>query len=287
MEYGIGFGIVKSTHDPTNSGRIKVRLPGDDLKIPDEKLKWCFPFMPKMIHIRPKVGETVMIITRVFDNKRSDRLYIGPVIAQPQFMYEETDENSALRSLEGSQLGPAVNIEQYADVVGTLPEQEDIALLGRKDTDIILRDNDLRIRCGVKKTDEFDKTEFSYNSVHPAFLKMKHYVGDEKLKCGAESVVNIVADKINLIGSDSRDKYHFTDTKELISDEEVDRFVEEAHQVPFGDKLIEFLRIFITAFQSHTHPWVGDGMTPCKDVTYKALADYNLESILSTTLRIN
>lgn len=287
MEYGIKFGIVKESYDPTNSGRIKVRVPGDDLKIPDEELKWSFPLLPKMLHIRPKVGETVMIITRVFDNNRSDRFYIGPVIAQPQFMYEETDENSALRSLHGSQLGPDINIEQYADVVGTLPEDDDIAFLGRKDSDIILKDNDVRIRCGVKKTDEFDKTEFAFNSVHPAFMKMKHYVGKEKLKCGAESVVNIVADKINLIGSDSREKYSFTDTKELISDEEVDRFVEEAHQLPFGDKLIEFLRIFITAFQSHTHPWVGAGMTPCKDITYKALADYNLESILSTTIRIN
>jgi hypothetical protein len=102
-----------------------------------------------------------------------------------------------------------------------------------------------------------------------------------------ESVINIVADKINLIGSDSREIYKFNDTDELISDEEVGRFVKEAHQLPFGDKLIEFLRIFITAFQSHTHPWVGAGMTPCKDITYKALADYNLESILSTTIRIN
>lgn len=287
MEYGIKFGIVKDTYDPTNSGRIKVRVPGDDLKTEDKDLKWCFPLLPKMLHIRPKVGETVMVISRVFENKRSDRLYIGPVISQPQFMYEEIDENSALRSIPGSQLGPAINIEQYADVIGTLPEQEDIAFLGRKDTDIILKDNDIRIRCGVKKSDEYDKTQFAYNSVHPAFVKLKHYTGDQQLKSGAESVINLVADKINIIGSDSREKYQFTDTKELISDSEVDRFIEEAHQLPFGDKLIEFLRIFITAFQSHTHPWVGDGMTPCKDITYKALADYNLESILSTTIRIN
>ena len=140
MEYGIKFGIVKESYDPTNSGRIKVRVPGDDLKISDEELKWSFPLLPKMLHIRPKVGETVMIITRVFDNNRSDRFYIGPVIAQPQFMYEETDENSALRSLHGSQLGPDINIEQYADVVGTLPEDDDIAFLGRKDSDIILKD---------------------------------------------------------------------------------------------------------------------------------------------------
>jgi hypothetical protein len=286
-ENGIKFGIVKNTQDPSNAGRIQVRVPGDDLHTNDEDLPWVFPALPKMIHIRPKAGETVMIINRVYDNGYSDRLYIGPVISQPQFMYEELNENSALRALSGTRIGPDVNPEQYAKVKGTLPEYEDIAFLGRKDTDIILKDNDLRIRCGVKKTDEYDKTDFAFNSVHPAFIKMKHYEGQEVAKGEFESVINIVADKINLIGSDSREIYKFNDTDELISDEEVGRFVKEAHQLPFGDKLIEFLRIFITAFQSHTHPWVGAGMTPCKDITYKALADYNLESILSTTIRIN
>ena len=287
MEYGIGFGVVKSTYDPANAGRIKVRLPGTDLKEEDKDLPWSFPLLPKMIHIRPKLGETVMIITRQFDNEHSARFYIGPVISQPQFMYEETNENSALRAISGTRLGPAVNPLQLAQTVGTLPEDGDVAFLGRKDADIILKDNDVRIRCGVKKTDDSDKTNFSFNSIHPAFIKLKHYEGDEVAKGGYESAINIVADKINLIGSDSREKYKFNDTDELISEDEVARFVKEAHQLPFGDKLIEFLRIFITAFQSHTHPWVGAGMTPCKDITYKALADYNLESILSTTIRIN
>jgi hypothetical protein len=186
-------------------------------------------------------------------------------------------------------------------VKGTLPEYEDVALLGRKDCDIILKDDDIRIRCGVKKTDALDKTQFAFNGVHPAFIKLKHISNDGILKPTTEydsvtkktvsksynSVINLVADKVNIIGCDSRDKFNLSDPDELISDEEVERFIREAHQLPFGDKLIEFLRIFIIAFQSHTHPWVGRGQTPCKDATYKALADYNLESILSTTIRIN
>lgn len=286
-EHGISFGIVQSTKDPSNSGRVLVRVPGDDLHRTDDELDWAFPLLPKMLHIQPKVGETVMIITRVFDNERSDRFFIGPVISQPQFMYEEINENSALRVLNGTMLGPDENPEQNAPVIGTLPEYEDVALLGRKDSDIILKDDDIRIRCGVKKTDEFDKTQFAFNSIHPAFIKLKHYSGKERSEGEYKSVINVVADKINLIGCDARDHFNLDDTDELISETEVERFIEEAHQVPFGDKLIEFLRIFITAFQSHTHPWVGRGMTPCKDITYKALADYNLESILSTTIRIN
>lgn len=287
VQHGISFGIVVSTQDQANAGRVLVRVPGDDLHRKDGQLDWAFPLLPKMLHIQPKVGETVMIITRVYDNERSDRFFIGPVISQPQFMYEELSENSALRVLNGTSIGAAENPEINPIVKGTLPEYEDVALLGRKDSDIILKDDEIRIRCGVKKTDEFDKTKFGFNTVHPAFIKMKHFSGEDVSGRDYKSVINVVADKINLIGCDSRDQYKFDDPDNLISDEEVNRFIDEAHQLPFGDKLIEFLRIFITAFQSHTHPWVGKGMTPCKDITYKALADYNLDSILSTTIRIN
>ena len=292
MANGISFGIVKNTIDPTNAGRIQVRVPYDDLKENDEELEWAFPLLPKMLHVRPKIGETVMIINRDFDNERSGRYYLGPVISQPQFMYEELNENSALRVLQGTRVGADKNPETDPIVKGTIPDNEDVAILGRKDSDIILKDDDIRIRCGVKKTDAFDKTKFAFNSVHPAFIKMKHVRDYDERNLfydgpRYESVINVVADKINLIGTDARDKFNANDPDELINDEEVSRFITEAHQLPFGDKLIEFLRIFITAFQSHTHPWVGRGQTPCKDITYNALANYNLESMLSTTIRIN
>lgn len=292
MANGISFGIVKNTIDPTNAGRIQVRVPYDDLKENDEELEWAFPLLPKMLHVRPKIGETVMIINRDFDNERSGRYYLGPVISQPQFIYEELNENSALRVLQGTRVGADKNPETDPIVKGTIPDNEDVAILGRKDSDIILKDDDIRIRCGVKKTDAFDKTKFAFNSVHPAFIKMKHMRDYDERNLfydgpRYESVINVVADKINLIGTDARDKFNANDPDELINDEEVSRFITEAHQLPFGDKLIEFLRIFITAFQSHTHPWVGRGQTPCKDITYNALANYNLESMLSTTIRIN
>ena len=283
----ISFGIVKNTYDPSGAGMVQVRIAGDDDKYTDEELAWAFPLLPKILHVRPKLGETVMIINRLIDNNSSGRYYIGPVISQPQAMYEESITQNALRTLQGTRIGPLPHPEIEADRVGTLPDYEDIAILGRKDSDIILKDDDIRIRCGVKKTNSMDKTDFTFNPVHPAFIKMKHVTDDKVKDLGYESVINLVADKINFIGSDSRDKFNIDDKEELISDEEVNRFINEAHQVPFGDKLIEFLRIFITAFQSHTHAFVGNSKTPCKDATYKALADYNLESMLSTTMRIN
>lgn len=283
----ISFGIVKNTLDPSGAGRIQVRIFGDDDKYSNEELVWAFPLLPKILHIHPKAGETVMIINRLLGNNRSGRFYIGPIISQPQMMYEEITQQSALRAIQGTQIGPLEHPEILAKRIGTLPKYDDVAILGRKDTDIILKDDDIQIRCGVKKTNQIDKTDFSFNNVHPAFIKMKHITGENVKAVGYESVINLVADKINFIGTDSRNKFNIDDKDELISDEEVNRFINEAHQVPFGDKLIEFLRIFITAFQSHTHAFVGNSKTPCKDATYKALSDYNLESMLSTTMRIN
>ena len=283
----IAFGTVINNLDPAGAGRIKVRVSGDDMHNTDAQLLWAVPALPKMIHIIPKIGETVIIIYRDLGNEGSQRLYIGPIISQPQYMYKDAPMENAMRLMSGSMVGGDKNPLNNDNALGTLPEDEDIAILGRKDSDIILKDNDIRIRCGVKKTNDRDKREFQFNSVHPAFIKLKHYAGDEKPEGDYQSVATIVADKINLIGTNSRDIYKVDSREELISEEELARFVKEAHQLPFGDKLVEFLKIFILAFQSHTHRWVGAGMTPCKDFTYKALADYNLDSILSTTTRIN
>ena len=286
-ESNIKFGQVIDNYDPLGAGRIKVRVSGADLHNSNSQLLWAVPLLPKMLHIIPKLNETVMIINRDLGNDGSQRFYIGPVISQPQFMYEDTPMENALQLFDGSMIGGDENPLNRDNALGTLPKDEDIAILGRKDSDIILKDNDIRIRCGVKKTNPKDKREFVFNDVHPAFIKLKHY-NDKEIPLGNyQSVATIAADKINLVGTDSRDPFKVDSRKELMSEEEVARFVKEGHQLPFGDNLIDFLKIFIKAFQSHVHPWVGAGMTPCKDFTYKALADYNLESILSTTVRIN
>lgn len=283
----IRFGKVVNNYDPLGAGRIKVRVSGDDLHNADSQLLWVVPLLPKMIHIIPKIDETVIIINRDLGNEGSQRFYLGPIISQPQFMYEDIPMENALKLMSGSMIGGDQNPLYKDNAMGTLPNDADIAFLGRKDSDIILKDNDVRIRCGVKKTNEKDKRDFVFNDITPAFIKLKHYTEKDKPMGDYKSVATIVADKINLVGTNSRDPFKVDSRTDLMAEEEVARFVKEAHQLPFGDKLIEFLKIFITAFQSHTHPWVGAGMTPCKDFTYKALADYNLESILSTTVRIN
>ena len=42
--------------------------------------------MPKLIHVKPKPGEAVLIMLQEQGATDSDRFYIGPLISQPQYL---------------------------------------------------------------------------------------------------------------------------------------------------------------------------------------------------------
>ena len=111
------------------------------------------------------------------------------------------------------------------------------------------------------------------------------------------STATIVADKINLIGTHTTDpatkEIPVTENKDmsaedkdnLISDSAMKELINKAHQIPYGDKLIEFLDILRVAFAKHVHPFPT--MAPCNDENMKAVATYDLEGTLSDNVRIN
>ena len=66
------------------------------------------------------------------------------------------------------------------------------------------------------------------------------------------------------------------------------KIIKEAHPLVFGDNLIEFIKIFINAFNNHVHAYPG--MNPqdkSGENNIDKLLEYNLESILSKNIRIN
>ena len=64
--YMIRRAEVLSVYDDAEGLRIKVRIPYfDPPKEEDpnmERIPYCFPLMPKLIHVNPKVGELVLDI---------------------------------------------------------------------------------------------------------------------------------------------------------------------------------------------------------------------------------
>ena len=65
----------------------------------------------------------------------------------------------------------------------------------------------------------------------------------------------------------------------------MEEIIEKAHQLPYGDILIEFLSLFREAFLKHTHNFPSFPTCPADDVVN--LANYKLNNILSKNIRIN
>ena len=288
----IRFGRVTNVYDPHGGRRIQVRTPYDNSIEKDEDLPYYIPLLPKMFYMTPKVGEGVIVLSMVPGDHGHCNFYIGPVISQEdKFLYEDFD--ASLRITEQGYIGWAPNPRLKAGVKPTLyPDLEDIAVEGRKDTGIQLKNEEVRIKAGVKVVDSNGPKN---NTISPAFISLKYYPKNDYDSDGFKSTATIVG--INLIGTHPIDpetkEIPVTENKDntaqekdnLISDAAMKELLNKAHRVPYGDTLIEFLDILRTAFAKHVHPFPT--MAPCNDENMKAVATYDLEGMLSNNVRIN
>ena len=290
----IRFGRVTGVIDPNGAGRIQARTVSDNPTERNKDLSFCIPLLPKFVHVRPKVGELVLIISMAPGQFGQPNYYIGPIISQEdKLYYEDADKAFSTTQTGYFDWDPNPRLEQ--NVLPTLyPQVDDICIEGRKDTGIQLKDEEVRIKAGVKVVDEGVPKN---NIETPSFISLKYYPKNDYKRDGYKSTATIVADKINLIGTHTTDP----DTKEipvtvnkdanaedkdnLISDSAMKELINKAHQLPYGDKLVEFLDLMRTAFAKHVHPFPT--MAPCNDENMKTVATYDLEGILSDNVRIN
>jgi hypothetical protein len=299
--------VISITNDENDGERIKVRIKNVDDRTND--LADAFPLLPKMFHVKPKVGEAVFVICSD-ESPNSQRYYLGPIISQYQNMYKDYYDFGATKLMGGrGTLNTAVG--NTPKTHGAFAAPDDIAIYGRKNSDIILGDSDIKIRCGAHLVNKLDTTDIGFNKTNPSFIKLKYHESpldvkkpywngsDFEYKGGSqlESSVNIVAQEINLISTDSGDPYLNTantgiknsntenDGNESIKDEDLAKFIQEAHPLPYGDTLIKFLYVFVQAFKNHTHRY--HQMTPVPDITYNNLDSFDLNGILSKNVRIN
>ena len=299
--------VVSVTSDVNDGERIKVRIKNVDDKT--NNLADAFPLLPKMLHVKPKVGEAVFILC-ADDNPNSQRYYLGPIISQYQNMYKDGYDFGAMK-LIGGEGTPETGISNIPKTHGAFAANDDVAIYGRKNSDIILGDTDVRIRCGVHLTNKLNTTDIAFNKTNPSFIKLKYHESpidvkkpywngsdfEYKTSSALESSANIVAQEINLISCDSGNpniKVTNTDIKtsssdndgnEGISDADLAKFIESAHPLPYGDVLIKFLYVLIQAFKNHTHRY--HQMTPVPDITYNNLDSFDLNTLLSKNIRIN
>lgn len=305
----IKIGTVVSLNDETGAGRIKVNIGDmDGAAKAIEDIPYSFPLLPKTIQSVPKIGEAVLILCTQSENGGSQRYYMGPIISQPQDMYKSDFAKgfgSATSTLEGAIVGPKEGIGTIADSFGAFPNQNDIALVGRKSEDIILKDNGIDIRCGIRKQ-AFSDTDPSFtghillNEEHPSYIQLKH---DNNVlgKSGEGSVINMVADKINILSglntktkvinkSDRSQSESDTSPKSdpLLHSEDILDLMNELHQLPYGDVLVKILNAMLNLIIEHTHNWAQ--MPTCQSPEVKEqIRDIrnNINGLLSNNVRIN
>ena len=287
---------IRVKQDEYHGELIKVRLEPDDAKRSEGSIPYAIPALPKMLHIKPKVGEAVIVLV---DETSGQRLYVGPLISQPQKM--TNDQLSSAVSILGGGKVPDESIDKRGDSQGAMPKDEDIAILGRKNTDIILTEDDIKIRAGVRVTDS-QKGRVEFNRDAPAFIKLKYHKtpittefteGTINGHAETRSTATIFADKINLISPNGDGWDKISDRNELVEDDKMSKLIGMAHQLPYGDELCKFLSMFLMMYMNHTHPY--HGMPPLNadpdSVTF--WTEYNpnqqmLENkLLSKDIRIN
>lgn len=277
-------GKVISTRDEYCGFRIKVRIPGEDDSRSDKELPYAFPLLPKMMHIVPKVDEAVLIVSTRMNAPYGQRFYIGPIIHQPEFMSFDKYDNGALTLLNGaSEKNLLPSIKNKPDAEGALPTKDEISFLGRGDSDLTLSEKEVKLRCGVRITDPNDERNVLFNKTSPSYILLKQH--GENSEALTTSSATIVSDEINLISTNGKVNFSLKEPHDLITDETMSEIITRAHVLPFGDVLVEFLKIFKTAFKQHTHPYAA--MTPVKDGTYLALDNFDMNTILSENVRIN
>lgn len=279
---------VLSVQDNQAGLRIKVRLePYDNNYKNIEDIPYCFPLLPKFFHCNPKVGECVAVILSTMGATQGQRWYIGPLISQPQKLGFDPFNYQARSLFSGAQTArPFPNPKTDPENNGSLPDQEDIAIQGRGNTDILLKDSDVVVRCGFKKAPHANpKDNLRFNREDLAYMltRYKKSVGPDGRPYS--SSINLVADRINLLSHDSKDVFNLNDQKSLITDEDMQDILVRAHQLPYGDELVSFLQKFIEVFRTHTHPFSMD--PPCLTTPQQDVLSMDLTSMLSKSIRIN
>lgn len=270
----IYYGEVVSIEDETEGGRIKVKIQDLDNKTPNGDLPWCYPLVPKFFHVFPKLGEVVRIFIEDIKYPQRSRFWEGPIISQPQKVKFDSiftalsTTNMALTSPE-----PAPNTNPNA--VGVFPMKEDIAIVGRVNTDIILKINEVHIRAGKHENDNV----LNLNLKNPATLSMIYETKTENTNFYSNTI--LMSDKIGIISHDGKPQFKAA----RLTAKDREKIFTEGHPIARGDVLVEALNILRNAIVNHIHGYLN--VPADKESIITALEQIDFDTILQKNIVIN
>lgn len=253
----------------SDDGNLKVKALIDKLDRPDlegsgvnsDKIPWAEPFLPRMLNVEPKVGETVKIILMDPNNTQIQREWIGPIISQPEKIKEDPHYYTSLNGKVGGFGSLGREIKTYPNSEGVYPEKNDVSVLGRDNTDIILRPSEVLIRSGKHVFDD----PFTLNTTNPNYIKLLTLspsdLGDINNNPFGRSDSLILSNKVFIVGRDNNSKV----IKPIITKEDHLDLESKLHPVVYGDVLVEFMHILRSWIKSHIHQYGNKEVDPSGD----------------------
>jgi hypothetical protein len=270
----IYYGEVVSIDDDTDGGRIRVKIPDLDNKTPNIDLPWCYPLLPKFFHVFPKVGEMVRIFIEDIKYPQRSRFWMGSIISQPQkFKFDSI--YTALSTTNMGLTNPEAAPTTYPDAEGVYPLKEDVAIVGRVNTDIILRINEVHIRAGKHENDNVLKL----NVKNPASLGMVYEIKQDTVDYYSNTIM--MSDKIGLISHSGKPQFKAV----RLTPEDRIRIFEEGHPIPRGDVLVEALDVLRNAILNHIHAY--SNLPADRDAVVAKLESIDFSTILQKNIVIN
>lgn len=270
----IYYGEVISIDDNTDGGRIKARIQRLDNGVSNENLSWSYPLLPKFFHILPQVGEIVRIFIEDIRYPARSRYWMGSVISQPQKIGYDSIY-TALSTTNMAITVPEPAPSTYPDAIGIYPLKTDVGIIGKVNTDVILKINEVHIRAGKHENDNILKL----NTKNPAEISL---VFEEEPDTGDyQSSAIITSDKIALISHTGNPQFKAARIEPL----DRVRMFEEGHPIARGDVLVEALNIIRNALVNHIHGYAK--MPADKNSLINDLENINFEGILQKNIVTN
>lgn len=274
-------GVVISNEDEFDGNRLRVRIAALDKGIEDTDIALiCDPLIPTFNTILPKKGEAVRVILCDVSKPYSLRLWVGPVISQFQNI-DEDPIDTALCLTNEAKVQPQKPIKTIKNAEKIFPvtknEKENVNQIGRNNTIIKHRDNELTVSTGRHIIDK--NTEL--NETNPSILKQKLSTLDDKT---TQSSTVVMSDIIALL---SHKGNKVTKNNYEIDDQDIETIKTDGYSLLKAEPMIDFLKELIQYLcVTHNHPFTN--LPPSSDLeAAKKLINFDFDSVISKNHKIN
>jgi len=145
---------------------------GKDRGINDENLVLCIPLLPEFFHVRPQVGEMVFVILENPKDTAGARYWIGPIISSKLKLESQLYED-AVKIFNKTDFISNTKTSSSIELTNLLPSESDVALQGRNDADLMLKNRELLLVSG--KFNNRKSGNLTINTDSPSFLRLKQF----------------------------------------------------------------------------------------------------------------